>query len=402
MKEGRGRIRLTVAMTHPVQYYSPWFRFVTANCPLIDLHVIYAILPTAGQQAVGFGGEFQWDVSLLDGYSNEVVRSGTPRDRIGSESFGGLTVKGFGRAVIATRPDAVLVPGWYSRTLLVTILTCRLRGIPAIYWGDSQLRSARFPYRALYEARTRLLLSLFTTYLTSGKRNKEYLTHFGVPDSRTFSAPHAVDNEYFASEASLWNNAHARAWLREELGIPSDDFVVLFVGKLQPKKRPWHVVEAAAGLGKGVTVLFVGTGEEESRCREAAAAQGVNAIFAGFVNQSQIARYYALSDCLVLPSGAGETWGLVVNEALAAGVPCIVSDAVGCSPELVIEGKTGYTFPLGDIASLTNQLDKIRKRLAAGADFRSACRMHISAYSMAAAADGLRDAALAAAGGLRR
>ena len=78
--------------------------------------------------------------------------------------------------------------------------------------------------------------------------------------------------------------------------------------------------------------------------------------FAGFLNQSEIPKAYVAADCLVLPSDSGETWGLVVNEAMACGIPAIVSDHVGCGPDLVIEGETGGVFPLGDIDALAHKI----------------------------------------------
>jgi glycosyltransferase involved in cell wall biosynthesis len=78
--------------------------------------------------------------------------------------------------------------------------------------------------------------------------------------------------------------------------------------------------------------------------------------FAGFLNQSEISRAYVAADCLVLPSDYGETWGLVLNEAMASGIPAIVSDRVGCGPDLVIENQTGAICPFGNGAALAEQM----------------------------------------------
>ena len=126
-------IRLTVVMTHPVQYCSPWFRFLHQSCPEIDLSVVYATNPQPQQQGAGFGVSFRWDVPLLDGYDHRIVRRSTKNDRVHSDSFWGLDVPEIGDAVLATRPDVTLVPGWHSVTQLRAIRACRKAGIPLLY-----------------------------------------------------------------------------------------------------------------------------------------------------------------------------------------------------------------------------------------------------------------------------
>jgi glycosyltransferase involved in cell wall biosynthesis len=132
---------------------------------------------------------------------------------------------------------------------------------------------------------------------------------------------------------------------------------------------------------------IVGSGEEEAACRMLAKTHSIRVDFAGFLNQDEIAIAYALADCLVLPS-ASETWGLVVNEALASGLPCVVSDAVGCAPDL-ITSETGAVFECGDIGALRNALESIRGRVTAGHDYAAGCRARAATCSFAAATEGL-------------
>src|SRR5206468_11090595 len=168
-----------------------------------------------------------------------------------------------------------------------------------------------------------------------------YLNAFGIPESQVFNGPHCVDNDFFSAQAALYQTTETRPELRQSLGINIHDFVILFVGKFENKKRPVDAVRAAARLGPGVSLLMVGMGELNEELHVAAQRLNVRVVFAGFLNQSQRGRAYAAADCLVLPSDWGETWGLVVNEAMATGVPCVVSDRVGCAPDLVQSGSTG-------------------------------------------------------------
>jgi len=223
------------------------------------------------------------------------------------------------------------------------------------------------------------LFSMINRFLYIGEANKRLYGSFGVPEARLSSAPYAVDNERFARQAAALHGK--RAELRRQWGIADDAFCVLFCGKFIGKKRPLDLVKAAQALrgdGRipGIHLLFVGAGELGGALRAAcnvvqdAVETGANqcappsgrppATFAGFLNQSEICQAYVAADCLVLPSDHGETWGLVVNEAMASGLPCIVSDACGCAEDLA---GPDWSYPLGDVAALAGRLDRMRKSL---------------------------------------
>jgi glycosyltransferase involved in cell wall biosynthesis len=161
--------------------------------------------------------------------------------------------------------------------------------------------------------------------------------------------------------------------------VPEDACCFLFAGKLEPKKQPGVVLEAIARLSEReqerVFLLVVGSGALEAGLRQRASALQLPVSFAGFLNQSEMPRAYVAADALVLPSDYGETWGLVVNEAMACGLTAVVSDRVGCGADLVTDGVTGYTFPFGDVAALAARMQallqpELRARMAAAAEAR--------------------------------
>ncbi len=375
-------IRLTAVLTHPIQYYAPWFRHIEAHAPELALTVVHATQPTAEQQGVGFGRAFEWDVPLTDGYRSIIVRPAHPGDRIDSGHFTGLDVPEIGRAIADTTPDVVLITGWYSLTLVRALVACRSLGVPTLYRGDSHLLSGpRGWKRPLWTIKTTILQRQFDGFLSPGVRVREYLQWYGVPDHKIFQVPHAVDNERFAAAAEPYKNPDVRAAARLRRGIHPDAFVPLFVGKLVPSKRPVHVVRAAARLAPGCTVMMVGSGPLEGDVRAAAADLDVDLKMVGFMNQSELGEAYGIADCLTLPSDFPETWGLVVNEALATGLPCVVSSAVGCVPDMIRDGETGYVHPLDDIAVFAVRLSQVRRRKALGYDWGPACRERLSHYS---------------------
>lgn len=391
-------IRLTAVLTHPVQYYAPWFRHIAARCSDIDLTVLYAAQPTAEQQGAGFGRAFDWDVPLTEGYRCLVLRPSRPGESVHSDRFWGLDVPEIGSAIMESRPDVALIPGWHSVTLIRALWACRRQGIAALYRGDTNLGAAPTGWRrGPWKLRTRALLRLFDGYLSVGQRAREYLRRFGVSDSRIWHAPHCVDTEFFARATARHRTPEARAAARAAWGLAPEAFVILFVGKLEPKKRPVDLIRAAARSTPGVRLLIVGAGELERGCRAEADSLGIEVVFAGFLNQAALGRAYAAADCLALPSDGTETWGLVVNEALSSGLPCVVSDRVGCVPDLITPGETGEVFPAGDVPALMAAFERVRARTRAGHDWAPACRARASAYSFAAATAGLAAACLALA-----
>jgi glycosyltransferase involved in cell wall biosynthesis len=390
-------------MTHPVQYYAPWFRHIAQHCPEIDLTVLYASQPTPEQQGVGFGQAFSWDVPLTEGYRCQVVRSARPEDNVHSGSFWGLDVPQIGTALLATNPDVVMIAGWYSVTLLRALRVCRRERIPVLYRGDSNLNNAPAGWRRpLWALKTRLLLRQFSAHLSVGQRARTYLRHFGVNADRIFASPHCVDNAFFASAASRFQVEPGWQEVRRLFEADPAEFVILFVGKLESKKRISDAIRAVARLDGRIRLLVIGTGPEEAALKTLARQHGVEVTWAGFLNQSDLGKAYAAADCLVLPSDAGETWGLVVNEAMATGLPCVVSDRVGCAPDLVVAGQTGEVFPMGDLAALAAALESVRRQRKAGFDFATVCRTRAEKYSFAAATTGLLAATQAVANGRRR
>jgi glycosyltransferase involved in cell wall biosynthesis len=382
-------IRLTVVLTHPIQYYAPWFRQITAECPGIDLTVLYAIDPTPAQRGVGFDHPFEWDADLLSRYRSQFVREARAGDRLGVGDWFGLHVREIGTALEATHPDVALIPGWHSVTLVRALRACQRLGIPVLYRGDTHLQSAPTGWRgSLWTWRTRRLLRQFSGFLSVGRRSEAFLRYFGASGDRILRAPHAVDNAFFASVAARWQTVDGRRIVRERYGLGVDDFVVLFAGKYEDKKRPLDVIRAAARLSRPVTALMVGAGPLEETCRTEAAALGVQVRWAGFLNQSAMPEAYAAADCLVLPGR--ETWGLVVNEGLASGLPCIVSDQAGCAPDLIEPGATGERYPLGDLQALTEAIERLRQRTAEEVSAQAAaCRQRASQFSFAEATSGL-------------
>jgi glycosyltransferase involved in cell wall biosynthesis len=373
-------------MTHPIQYYSPWFRFIAREADEIQLSVLYVTEPSSNQQGVGFGERFEWDVPLREGYESLVLQPSAETDRFGSDRFLGLDAPGIGRTLEGLKPDAVLVSGWHSLAQVRAILACRRRSVPLLYRGDTH-----FPRRKralLWHHRTRFLLSFFDRFLYVGERVREHFERLDLPGGKLFRSPHAVDNEFFEKAATVFLEPGRRTHARREWGITAEEFVVLFAGKLESIKRPFDLIEAGRRLTDGTKILVVGAGPLREPCAELAARLRISVDFRGFLNQSELPRAYAISDALVLPSER-ESWGLAVNEAMACGLPAVVSDGVGCGPDLVSPGATGEIYPVGDTKALADRLERIFAEVRHGKRRGQRCRERVGAYSLKAATEGL-------------
>lgn len=356
--------RLAVVTSHPIQYHSPLFRALAQH---VDLEVFYCHRQdAAGQAAAGFGVAFEWDVPLLGGYQHHFLENVSSEP--GVDRFAGCDTPELHHRLRDGRFDACLITGWYLKSYLQALVACRRLGLPALSRGDSQLatrqgslwnRAKYLPYRAL--------LAQFSAHLYVGQANRAYLRHFGVPDSRLFFTPHFVDNDFFRSRAMRAREDGTRERLRREAEAAADDCVCLFVGKFIDKKRPLDFVRAvvaAARRNSRIRGMMVGSGPLSDAVVDAVHATQAPITCVGFRNQTELPACFAAADALVLASDAGETWGLVVNEAMACGLPAIVSDACGSAPDLIDEGRTGYTYRLGDIDGLADALARMAHRLS--------------------------------------
>jgi glycosyltransferase involved in cell wall biosynthesis len=360
------KLKVGLIVSHPIQYQVPWFRELSKHVEL----TVYFACQADSHVDEEFGFTVKWDTDLVSGYDHMFLKniSNLPSP----DRFGGCDTPEIASIIKSGQFDAFIVSGWYLKSYLQAALACYLGGVPLLVRGDSQLGSSnrfRFLKGIVYPP----LLRMVDGFLSVGVRFKEYLQHFKVPESRIFFVPHCVDNENFSGISGAVQQHDRGKWLR-----------LLFVGKLIPKKRPLDLVEALSLLQEreiDAQGVFVGTGELEDDIRQLARELCVNIEMMGFVNQSELPKVYVSADLLVLPSDYGETWGLVVNESMACGLPAIVAEAVGSAPDLVDNGLTGLTYAYGDVNNLAEQIEAFLPRLGSG-EVVDALREKMESYSI--------------------
>ena len=360
------RARVAIIASHVIQYQDPFFRLLAAD-PDIDLTVLY--LSDAGAQSYrdeDMGTTLQWDVEVLIGYRHAFLRN---LARNSNRGWTRHVNPGIVQALLRGHYDMVIfMLGWGSISAVLGILTCRLGGIPFFLYGDSSFPPTEDSMRR--RSRARLLRWLFrntTGFMVSGALNAEYYRHYGADSNHFFLLPWAVDNERFEKASRFASGERER--MRESLGIRPDQIVFVFSAKLIARKDPitlLHAYEQMPDRDQAV-VLFLGDGvlreplEAYAQEHELAGAH-----FTGFVNQSELPKYYGISDVLVLPS-TYEPRGAVINEAMACGLPVVVTDRCGSIGDIVLEGENAFIYPAGDEVALAGFMD----RLTADAELRA-------------------------------
>lgn len=350
--------RLAIITSHVIQYQGPFFRLL-AQEPGVDLTVIFC--SPAGAETVHdreMSTTLRWDVDLTTGYRSRVLRNFGPANLAGG--FFRLINPGIVPALVRGRYDAVIfMLGWGSFTAMLGIATCIAARIPFFLYGDSSFPPPEDSLRA--KIRAAFLRRLFRSasgFMTSGVLNADYYAHYGATHERFFLLPWAVDNDRFV-EGSRFAPGEREA-LRARYGIGADRVVVLFSAKLLPRKDPMTLLRAVAAQQhrNRVSIVFLGEGALRGELEAFAREHQLDAHFPGFVNQADLPKHYAMADVFVLPS-TYEPRGAVLNEAMACGLPVVVTDRCGSIGDIVQENDNAFVFPAGDAAALARVLDTL-------------------------------------------
>ena len=381
--------RIGILATHPIQYYSPLYKTLS-NHPNIDLTVYFCHQQSKNDQAVGgFNVEFDWDIELLEGFNYQFLENISKNPNV--YHFFGCDTPEIKSIINNTKFDAFIVQGWYLKSFWQAMSACWRTGTPILVRGDSQLETDKsFLKRTLKYPFYRLFVPKFNACLAVGKRSEDYFKYYGARENKIFFTPHCVDNDFFEIKAE--ENKNRRVELINKYNIPKDSTVFLFVGKLISKKKPQDFLKAikiACSTIPNIFGLIVGDGHLRNELESIIKNETIPANLTGFINQSQLPEVYAVSDFIVLPSDAGETWGLVVNEAMACGLPAIVSSEAGCSEDLILEDITGSIFRCGNVNELKNIIIRYASDKTLASLMKKNSKEHIKKFTPIKATEGI-------------
>ena len=335
--------------THPIQYNAPFYRFLSH-----DMNVCIYYLTNNHRRDPGFKREVSWDIDLFGGYKYEFFNNHLFGRNV-NKRFGVFSHKLLVRLWREARGQKYVLPAWNPWIFLFSALVIRIRGGQVIlrietphnqYFTHSKNFSLYLRYIQIYFWKI-----VSHKFLYIGTQNKLLWQHIGVENSRLFFAGYCVDNNRFRQDREIDNNSR---------GNIINNFI--FVGKLSKKKRLDFLIEAFKGAthyAADISLSVVGDGElKDWLINNIKDAGNIN--YLGFKNQSELAEIYNHHDCIILPSGHGETWGLVINEALNFGLTAITSDCIGSGYDL-INDKNGKVFKLDDKSSLIQAILNLRE-----------------------------------------
>lgn len=354
------KTRLAVLITHPVQYTKPVFQALHGRADLELLVVFGCDHGLRNSLDPDFGVPFAWDSAPAEGFPHRLA-SHDPLPTL-SNWFASVPIALRAVSLIqAFRPDAVLVFAYMPAFITEATLLLWLRGHRLLLRAEATDRALPRSSRRrwLKDWVLRSWYGLFSHCFPISSDSDDHFGRLGIPAERRTLVRYAVDVDFFQDQVNHW--LPQRVALRQAAAIPSDALVLIWSGKITEVKNPRLLVDALALLSpserRRCWLLVVGEGalrEWFSTAMERLLPG--RSRFAGFVNQRQLGRWYAMADALVFPSCQGETWGLVVNEALQFGLALLVSDHAGCARDLVAgtwpSPPGSCVFPSGDAAAL--------------------------------------------------
>ena len=386
------RRRVGFLTSHPVQYVAPLYARIARSEHLEPVALYLTDFSLRGGHDRQFGKAVTWDVDLLEGYEHHFVG----RDYQTAEPYGffNLRADDIRERLKALKLDALVLHGHNFRAMIEAFRAARSLSIPQLYKGETHLL---LPRSALKSAVRKPIMTRFYArmdgFLAISQRNAEFYRSLGVPASKIFDYPYTVDNDRFFEASRL--TQEERLDLLASFGLDPALPTVVFASKFMPRKHPADVLLACARLqqrGIASQLLFVGSGEQEAELRALAQQESaLKVVFAGFQNQTQLPRILGASNIFVLPS-ENEPFGLIVNEAMCAGLPIVASTEIGCVPDLVHQDVNGRVFEARDVAGLADALEPLVRDASLRQAMSEASRQIIADWSFERNVRGLTQA----------
>lgn len=347
--------RLAIVASHVIQYQDPFFRSLAAD-PDIDVTVFYC--SRAGAEVyrdTDMQTSLKWDIELLQEYRHVFLHNFGR-----GEGYPRLINPGVIPVIARGNFDAVLFfLGWGTVTSLLGIAACRLTDTPFFLYGDSSFPPPEYSWRERVRAMfIRGVFALASGFMVSGKLNADYYRHYGGDPRRFFLLPWAIDNERFANASRF--ASFEREEMRARFAIAPEQVAFVYSAKLVARKDPMTLLRAVARMQHRdcAAVVFLGHGELREPLEAFAREHRLHVKFAGFVNQADLPKHYAMCDVFVLPS-IYEPRGAVINEAMACGLPVVVTDRCGSLGDIVQENDNAFVYPAGDADALARALDAL-------------------------------------------
>lgn len=385
--------KLVIFESHPIQYRVPLYQKLNELRPDSFFVVFASDFSVQGYRDSGFGSQCMWDIPLLEGYPFLVLNPGS---KSSPDNFLDLKAPGLFRLINKLKPNAILMTSFNYQCDMVAYLSALRIGLHLWIRMETQDQALS---RSVFKSWLRSLIyrSLYQPVKKAffiGKLNKQHYSKHGIPNHKLFPAHYCTLNslKFVSNEEKI----KLRKTIRESLGIEGNVLIISFFGKFIEKKDPLLLYKCISYLSLDVRnnlgLMFIGNGELKTDLQKQAnkllSSQNIRSYFPGFINQKELPGWYLAADLVVLPSKKmGETWGLVINEALQAGCSVVVSTAVGCHADFRNLERV-RTIPAGDSNALAAEVESLAQY---SRDFYWA-ENFLQEYSIESAAQSLAEA----------
>ncbi len=378
--------KLAIITTHPIQYNAPLFRLLhERNAISIKVFYTWSQSEKGVKYDPGFGKEIQWDIPLLDGYEYCFVNNISTAP--GSHHYKGIDNPTLIEEIQNWGASAVLVYGWNFKSHLKVMRFFKNR-IPVLFRGDSTLLNEKFGIKQIAR---RIFLKYIYSYVDIamyvGEANKAYFVAHGLKNKQLQFMPHAIDNKRFQRTSTI---EEAAMVFRKENSIPEETVLFLYAGKLDENKNTFFLINAFEKIKNlKAHLLIVGNGKTETNLKSSF-SKNKRIHFVDFQNQQTMPLLYNACDVFVLPSKS-ETWGLSLNEAMAAGKAVMATETCGAAIDLIDNGQNGYVFKYNDEYKLKHCLEYFIENKNAIKDFGNKSLDKINLFSYLNDAKALED-----------
>lgn len=378
-------MRLNIFVTHPVQYHVPIWKSL-ANTSGLAVKVFYfSDISVRGYIDPGFGIKVAWDIPLLEGYEYHFIS----RDA-DIEKYRQLKISNIKELFEKHPSDFVLINGYMYSFERQIIRHAKEFNTRVILRGE--LTDNPRPGRSMIREIGRdIYLKWFYKHVDRfcyvGEDAKKHLVRMGIAPEKMFFSPYSVDDTLFLKQQKQLDRTECRL----RLGISEDQFVFIYSGKMIPRKMPVFLAETILKIPENfkITLIMLGDGIQKELVENLLRPKlQSRLIMPGFVNQSELGKYFMAADVFILPSNY-DTWGLVVNEAMTFSLPIITSDAVGCRHDLVVPKSTGFVFKSGDISSLKDVMLELLENPGKAREMGRKAQQKISEYSISKSVEGI-------------
>jgi glycosyltransferase involved in cell wall biosynthesis len=339
-------------MSHFIQYKVPLFQRL-AEIPDIDLTVYYysdmGLVEKTDSDDIH---AFKWDTPLTEGYRFKVLQNWLNEENWKLHNIRPYFNPAIISEIIRNKYDFIMIHSYQYPSDWLALIGGKIVRKKIFFYGDLYPPVNPSILRKIYRKiiHHSMVKSVDACLAIGSVAESVYRNEFTIPSKKIFMVPYAVDNKFFQIQCEHWKIN--KDIIKKEMGIDDDELIVLCVARMVPKKRHKDLIDAMARQSKKARLMLIGNGPMMDEISIYCHQKLPKTILTGFINQTELPKFYAIADIFVLPSEY-EEYGLVLNEAMNCGLPIIATQGVASTYDLLYDHRNGYTFQSGDIDTLS-------------------------------------------------